>query len=404
MTRDVRNERGIALIITLLVVTLLTITVVEFTFSVTVDYQLVHNALNAMQAQMLARAGINYGEALLARDTNQPPADWYFEDWANPDVSQVMNLDTGDRLAVRVLDESGKININRTRPQRGAPPPVPGQPNLSSDAFLRDALRRLFEANEVDVQIPDRLLQYWGDPAQQQLQPGTTQAQQQQQQVLVEDFRSLDDFAAMFGIPASKLAKLRPYVTAIPIGILVGGRAASDVGRINVNTAPGQVLAAVINDQARVESLTQLQGQEQPIQIAQLTSALQGITGQAQIVPLFGYTSSFFRICASAQVSGDPTGERPGGVGQTVVALVNRRPLSGVPANAPVGTPRWTLTPLDWQKRGGAALLVRREQDQAQANGTTTNGRTAAMGGTTANTTTNGDPNSGASTPIDPCS
>ena len=347
------NQRGVALIVTLLVVTLLTIAVVEFTFSVTVDHQLANNAMNAMQAQLLARAGINFGEALLARDTDQPKADWYFEDWAHPDVASLIELDPGDRLDVRVLDESGKINVNRTRPARAVPTPQAGQPNLSPDAFLRDALRRLFEANEVDVQIPDRLLQYWGQslpplPGQQQAQP-------------VDDFRSIEDFAAMFAIPGSKLAKLRRFITAIPSTLIVGGRAAGDTGRINVNTAPGEVLAAVINDAGRVQAIMEHQGQEQPIDQGVFTGLIQGIQNQAQISPLFGFTSSFFRICASAVVAGDPTGQRPGGVGQTVIALVNRRPLARVQANAPVGVPRWTLTPLDWQKRGGAALLPPRQ-------------------------------------------
>ncbi|HVN87846.1 MAG TPA: hypothetical protein VMW17_23655 [Candidatus Binatia bacterium] len=345
------DQRGVALIITLLVLTLLTITVVEFTYSVTVDYQLANNAMTAMQAQLLARAGINFGEALLARDTNQPPADWYFEDWAHPDVASLLPLDPGDRLEVRVIDESGKINVNRTRSPRGAPLAQPGQPNLSPDAFLRDALRRLFEANDVDVQIPDRLLQYWGQtlppvPGQQPNQP-------------VDDFRSIEDFAAMFGISGSKLVKLRHFITAIPSSLTVGGRGAGDLGRINVNTAPAQVLAAVINDQGRVQSIMERQGQEQPIDQAIFNGIMQGLQNEAQIKPLFGFTSAFFRVCASAQVSGDPTGQRPGGVGQTVVALVNRRPLAGVPANAAPGIPRWTLTPLDWQKRGGAALLTR---------------------------------------------
>ena len=344
------NQRGIALIVTLLVVTLLTITVVEFTYSVLVDQQLVHNSLSAMQAQLLARAGVNFGEALLARDTNDPPADWYFEDWAHPDVASVIELDPGDRLEVRVLDETGKININRTRPPRGAPPPQPGQPNLSPDAFIRDALKRLFEANEVDVQIPDRMLQYWAEtlpplPGQQQPQP-------------VEDFRSVEDFGALFGIPASKLTKLRRYITAIPTNLIVNGRPSGIGNRININTAPGMVLAAVINDAGRVQAILQRQGAEQPIQAADLNGIMQGIQYQAQIVPLFGFTSALFRVCASAQVSGDPTGQRPGGIGQTVVALVLRQPLAGVPANAPAGVPRWTLTPLDWQKRGGAALLA----------------------------------------------
>ena len=342
------NQRGIALIVTLLVVALLTISVVEFTYSVIVDQQLVHNALSSMQAQLLARAGINFGEALLARDTNQPPADWYFEDWAHPDVTSIIQLDPGDRLEVRVLDESGKININRTRPPLGAPTPPPGQPNLSPDAFLRDALKRLFEANEVDVQIPDRLRDYWAQtlppqPGQQQPQP-------------VDDFRSVEDFGAMFGIPASKLTKLRRYITAIPTNLALGGR--QSAARININTAPGMVLAAVINDAGRVQAILQRQGAEQPIQSGDLNGIMQGIQYQAQIVPLFGFTSSLFRVCASAEIGGDPTGLRPGGVGQTVVALVTRQPLAGVPANAPAGVPRWTLTPLDWQKRGGAALLT----------------------------------------------
>jgi general secretion pathway protein K len=351
------NERGIALIITLLVVTLLTITVVDFTYSVMVDQQLTHNALAAMQAQMLARSGINYGEALLARDTNNPPADWYYEDWANPDVESVIQLDPGERLAVRVIDEGGKININRTRPRPGAPPPVPGQPNLSPDAFLRDALRRLFEANGVDVQIPDRLLDYW-------MQAPTPEPGQQPQPV--EDFRSLEEFGATFGIPALKLRKLSRSLTAIPVG-LINGQFTGDTGRINVNTAPPEVLAAILNDQGRVDAITQNQNAEQPIEPGVLNQALQGMENQGQIAQLFGYTSAFFRIYASALVNADPTGKDSGGVGQTVVALVNRRPMPGVPPNAPPGTPRWTLTPLDWQKRGGAELLTRQAQADQEA-------------------------------------
>ncbi|MBI4516055.1 MAG: general secretion pathway protein GspK [Deltaproteobacteria bacterium] len=349
------NERGIALVITLLVVTLLVITVVEFSYSVLVDQQLVRNSLSAMQASMLARSGINLGQAVLARDSDDPQADWYFEDWANPDIAAVVNLDSDQRLRVQVVDEGGKINVNRTRPRAGTPPPRSGQPNLSQDAFVRDALRRLFEANEIDVQIPDRLLDYWGVQDQPR-KPGGAQ----QPVAVVEDFRSLEDFAGTFGIGGNKLTKLSKFLTALP-ALTTGGGAAAAIPQscINVNTAPVEVLAAVINDSARVDQIVQQREGEEPLTPADVNGILQGVEHQAQVGQLFCTRSWYFRIYSSAMVSADPTGQRSGGVGQTVVALVNRRRKPGVAANAPPDMPRWTLTPLDWQKRGGAELLVR---------------------------------------------
>src|ERR1043166_6262788 len=76
----VANERGMAVVITLLVVALLTITVVEFTYSVEIDQHMARNALNGLQASLLARAGINLGEALLLHD-NDPWIDAFTEDW-----------------------------------------------------------------------------------------------------------------------------------------------------------------------------------------------------------------------------------------------------------------------------------------------------------------------------------
>jgi general secretion pathway protein K len=355
-----RNERGIALITTLLVVTLLTITVVEFTYTVQVDQRLVRNSLSAMQAALLARSGVNLAESFLARDTNDPPADWYYEDWASPEIATVVSLEADQRLKVQVVDEGGKININRTRPRPGAPPPQPNQPNLSPDAFLREALRRLFETFEMDVEIPDRLLEYWG-------QSVPAQGGRRQQALLVEEFRSLEDFGATFGIPADKLTKVSKFLTALPVGAAAGGQ--RDPGRVNVNTAPPEVLAAILNDAEQVDQILQRRNSEEPIGQGDLGEILSGSENRTPLTQIFGFTSSFFRIFSSAIVSADPTGRRLGGVGQTVVALVFRRPLGRVPQDAPPDTPRWTLTLLDWQKRGGAQVLVEAEKLEGESGG-----------------------------------
>lgn len=368
------NERGIALITTLLVVTLLSIAVVEFTFAVQVDQRLVKNSLSAMQASMLARSGVNLGQAALAQDTNDPVADWYQEDWANVDVPSVITLEPDQQLQIRVLDESGKININRTRPKAVAGPAggQPGaagaqptatpnksgqQPNLTPDAFLRDAMRAIFQQESILVEIVDQLLDYWKTTP----TPAPGAAVQQ-----VEDFRSLEDFGAMFGIPASKLTRVKPYLTALPVAGL--GANAQNAGKVNINTAPPLVLQAILqNNQDRVQQILDQRDGETPIGTPQITEILKGLDGQVALIQVFGSTSSFFRIIASAAVNVGPLGR--GGVGQTVEALVYRKTKAGVPANAPPGTSRWTLTPIDWQKRGGAELLLNPDAERDQAAG-----------------------------------
>src|SRR3989442_8369446 len=109
----IANDRGIALIITLLVVALLTITVVEFTYSVEVDQRMARNALNGLQAALLARSGINLGEALLLHDDlkNQAQVDAFTEDWcpsAGPEAQSCLIDDSNSQI---VLPENMRLRV-----------------------------------------------------------------------------------------------------------------------------------------------------------------------------------------------------------------------------------------------------------------------------------------------------
>src|SRR4029453_8078374 len=64
----VRNERGVALLVVLMIVALLTITVTEFTYSVQIDAHRTRNALHALQAQLWARAGFKLAGGFLMLD------------------------------------------------------------------------------------------------------------------------------------------------------------------------------------------------------------------------------------------------------------------------------------------------------------------------------------------------
>src|SRR5687768_4200219 len=86
------SERGVALIVTLLVVTLLTVIVVEFTHSTQIDAHLTRNTLNAVQARYLARSAVALAELTLKQDRaaksktppERPPAESLTDPWAEP--------------------------------------------------------------------------------------------------------------------------------------------------------------------------------------------------------------------------------------------------------------------------------------------------------------------------------
>ena len=79
-----------------------------------------------------------------------------------------------------------------------------------------------------------------------------------------------------------------------------------------------------------------------------------------------GVTSQYFQVRASGVVNPNPVTGR-GGIGRSANMLVRRirRPQSQVGGASAVP---WTLTQLDWQKEGGAALFqVQGDQEPGMA-------------------------------------
>jgi type II secretory pathway component PulK len=384
MSEPLHNQRGIALIITLLIVALLTITVVDFTYSVEVDEQMAHNALKSLQAELLARSGINLGEAFLLQDAD-PTVDAFTEPWCpqpgpNGQSCQIdetngqLVLPANMRLRVEILDEGGKLNINLTRP-----PNVNIwrytllNPNNQVPAVFQSwglALVQLLQERNVDPDVADSLTEYWNqlyaNAYGAQLANGAGQPGAAPQPVatptppnsplipeLVWDFPSLDDASIVPGLTPDAINRLRPVLTALPF---------MRQSRINANTAPVDVLAAVIPDGGTVENIV-AQRQQAPLKAADLAQMLGGINPNdpvgRNVRVMLGVQSAYFLIRASAIVDPNPaTGL--GGVSRSASMLVQRAPNPRVPFGAavPPGMSRWTLTQLDWQKEAGAALFM----------------------------------------------
>lgn len=349
------NERGLALVIVLAIVALLTIMVTEFTFNTQLDQHRTRNAVHALQAQLLARSGVNLAEGFLMLD-EEPAFDAYSEEWwlQLNEFCRELQIDETMRIRCTVRDESGKINLNNTRePIRR----VESQA-VTASAVLRDAMRCMFSRRGIDVEVVDRLADYW-----QQEPPANEDGTLGR----IPDFTSIEDFGATFGIATEDLQTLRHVITAQPRALLP---------RINVNTATPEVLAAVLNAEQVpdcpptdvVEQVVERQRDiENPFRSSgDLSGLLQGVDNANIKTTLFDVRSRLYRLEASALTNVDPEDPEGGGIGQTVSALVARQ-TSTKPTNrgneAPaVGAngqplPNWTLRPLDWQKEGGARLF-----------------------------------------------
>jgi type II secretory pathway component PulK len=393
------DERGVALVIVLTIVALLTIIVMEFTYTVQLDQHRARNALNALQARLLARSGINLAEAFLARDA-EPKYDAFSEDWylnLQEFCSDTIEIEPGMRVKCDVEDESGKININKTRPSRQSQLAAQaGGKNNAPDAYLRDAIECIFGCYNVPVnEIGDQLREYW-----EQSPPSTDAASSTSStsgNVPMPDFGSLEDFAAQFHIPTANLDKLRRVLTAQP---------ANRLSRININTAPEAVLNAVIigypctcgggtstngdssadatglsgtmsstspggdtssssggGDAGGViqEILSRQRDPDQPFDnqgaVSQVMASLDA-DRRGAMSQLFGVTSSYYRLQASALTNTDPSGEGTGGIGQTLSALVRRTkaPVSNASATDTQDI-QWTFRLMDWQREAGARLF-----------------------------------------------
>jgi len=363
------NERGIALVITLLVVALLTIIVVEFTYSAEVDAHMARNSLNGLQASMLARSGVNLGEAFLLHD-DDAQVDSYLEDWGNLDeINSQLILPDNMRLRVQIIDEGGKLNINLTHPRNVGQCRAPQQ-NLNSPTVQlfqawTIALGNLLGGRGASPEVAENVAVYWSDFCQAAYgstgpgglpnsTPGRTTGTPTPGAVLnnpfLWDFPSLDDASVIPGLTPSLIRRSRALVTAL------------DSNRqpwVNINTAPPEVLSAIIPDAGIVENIIS-QRQDQPLKAGDMGPLLAGLnTNDAagrNARNMLRATSFFFLIRASAVVNPNPISGK-GGISRSASMLVRRDPRPGVPPNAPPGVPRWTLTQLDWQKEGGAALF-----------------------------------------------
>ena len=135
----VRGDRGVALLIALLVTTLLMALIVEFAYGTRVSLRAAVNLRDGQRAYYLARSGVNFAGKVLAENLKNLKYQANLEQREWQVVPIVSEGDT--ELRVRWEDEAGKIGIANVGT---------GQPSLRR-------LEKLFEIKGISTEVLDRI-------------------------------------------------------------------------------------------------------------------------------------------------------------------------------------------------------------------------------------------------------
>ena len=221
------NQEGFVLVTILLVIAILLPLVLAFTSRVQVNLLQADNFRNSVQAVRLARSGVEGAIGILR--TDDPTYDTLKDTWA----LDFPALGVGEgKVEVKIKDEDGKIPINQLVLSNGV--------DINQDVGQR--LRKLISRLGGRPEVVDALID-WIDTNDIITAPeGAEDAYYKEHGYKCKNgpIDSLDELSMVKGFDKELLVdkQLLQYVTA-----------AQTDGKINVNTAPAEVLYAVLGTQ-----------------------------------------------------------------------------------------------------------------------------------------------------------
>jgi general secretion pathway protein K len=259
--RKVPNERGVALIIVLLVTALLIALIFEFAYGTRISLRAAVNFRNNQRAYYLARSGVNFvGRYLsynLQKDSQTGESHEYDnleqQDWQT--VPLIPGNDT--ELRVRWEDETSKINISNV--------------TKGSDAYSRLVI--LFTNLGIRQNILDQISAW-----------------------MIEQKRSFYLLSEIHQfLSEEEFRKVQDYVTVLPPAVTPGNK-------IDINTAPVAVLQSLGMSEGAAQRIVERRTQ-QPFKPTDDLSSYLGQTGTA-IAGQLSFTSNVFRVNSFATVGG----------------------------------------------------------------------------------------------------
>jgi len=291
--RCLDNQRGMALLLVLVVVALLSSMLIEFSFSSLVDLRATETFRDRTKAYYLARGGVEAAREILKEDKND--FDHPSEFWGD----ELVNIPAGDGdVSIRMTDLSGLFNINSVADTRGNP--LPGYHRFKA------LCEELLGIDGVQAQELADSLVYWYNADKALTTPddiyyaGLEPPYSRRGGKLL----SLDELQMIKGFSGAFYERLQPYLRVV------------GADSINVNTAPAVVLYAwqysaaegnvsIVLDQVDIEAIVQYR-QQTPYRKLQDVSLAEGIGDRwsaAWLSGSIGVTGDIYQIESRGRIN-----------------------------------------------------------------------------------------------------
>ncbi|MEC4889573.1 MAG: type II secretion system minor pseudopilin GspK [Nitrospira sp.] len=227
-----KDERGVALLLALLILTLLTALILEFDAEARREYRDAAAFRDTFKARTLTRAAVQAARAVLQQDflkdkmageAYDAPTDL----WAMP----ITNYAIGDGLlSAQIEDERGKLNLNDLAANAGD--------ELQRKAKIQ-RFKRLFELMQLNTDLVDALVD-WVDQDENAEPTGAEslyyQSQRPPYRAANAPLASLNDLRLVKGFTQDMIDRLARYATVFP---------QEGNGLVNLNTADPIVIQSL---------------------------------------------------------------------------------------------------------------------------------------------------------------
>jgi len=258
-----KDERGFALILTILIISLIVALTLDFNRSMRSDLYAAANFKDGIQLGCIARSGINGALAILLGDAQDNNFDSLLEDWANLEALSVHSSSIFDEgsFEVHVIDQTGRIQINKLVVQEG-------ENKGKFNAGQKDLLKRFLSSDQFGLgteNVDDIIdaIKDWIDPDNEATGFGGAES---------DYYQSLEVPYSCRNAPLESRRELL-LVKGITKEIFYGTKdkpgisdflTAYGAGKVNINTADPMVLNALSDqlDQDMVEKMIEYREDE----------------------------------------------------------------------------------------------------------------------------------------------
>lgn len=216
-----KDNRGMALVITMLVVALLTAVVVEFAYGVYISTNALHNWQTAQRLSLAAKSATRLGARLITENNSLFP----FTYPGQMESTQKIPFDEIDgTILIRIEDENSKFNLNSLVAPNGI---------LNTKPY--DSFLRMLKALGLKKDIADWVVDWIDTDTEPRLRDSENSAKNGY-------LDSIDELLLIPGIDRQSYERLVPYVT------IYGSVQGSPTPQININGAAIPVLMSLSDD------------------------------------------------------------------------------------------------------------------------------------------------------------